>query len=81
MRSTPTIKEEREIENHHMTLGKEGEEAPHMKKEDIGIGQILEIGETTMVPADLGGEGTAGRVSTSRGLLLQAPLLPRDQYC
>ena len=80
MMSTPTTKEEKGKENHHMILEIE-EEAPHMKTEDIGRDLTQEIGGTTMALADLGGEGTAGRVSTSRGLLLQAPLLPRDQYC
>ena len=60
---------------------KEEREALHMKIEDIGRDLTQEIGGTTMALADLGGEGTAGRVSTSRGLLLQAPLLPRDQCC
>ena len=81
MRSTLTTKEEREIGNLLMTQEKEEEEAPLMMKEGIETDQILEIGETTMVLVDLGGEGTAGRVSTSRGLLLQAPLLPRDHCC
>ena len=81
MRSILTTKEETEIENHPMTLGKEGEEAIHMMREDTGIDQTPEIEEVTMVPADLGGEGTAGMVSTSRGLLLQVPLLSRDQCC
>ena len=80
-RSILATKEGTEIENHHMTPGKEEEEAILMMREDTGIDQTLEIGEATMVPADLGGEGTAGRVSISRGLLLQAPLLPRDQCC
>ena len=81
MRSIPTAKEESEIGNHPMTLGKEGEEALHMMRGDTGRDQTPGIEEVTMVPADLGGEGTAGRVCISRGLLLQAPLLPRDQCC
>ena len=78
-KSTPTTKVEKGKENHHMTPEIEEEEALHMKIEDIGRDLTQEIGGTTMALADLGGEGTAGRVSTSRGLLLQAPLLPRDQ--
>ena len=80
-RSIPATEEEIETGNHHMTPEKEEEEEIPIMREDIGIDQTQEIEEATMVPADLGGEGTAGRVSISRGLLLQAPLLPRDQCC
>ena len=58
----------------------EGKEAPHMMKEDIGEKEVTqetqEKEETIMERAGLGGEGTAGGVSVSRGLLLQAHLLP-----
>ena len=58
----------------------EGKEAPHMMKEDIGEKEVTQETqkkeETIMVVVGLGGEGTAGGVSVSRGLLLQAPLLP-----
>ena len=83
MTTMSTLATEERIEkgDHHKTPEKEEEEAILMMKEDIGIDQTPGIGEITMVPADLGGEGTAGRVSSSRGLLLQAPLLPRDLSC
>ena len=80
MMSTLATEERIEKGDHHMTPEKE-EEAILMMREDIGIDQTQEIEEATMVPADLAGEGIAGRVSLSRGLLLQAPLLPRDQCC
>ena len=58
----------------------EGGEAPPMMKGDTEEKEVtpeaLGTEETTMGVAGLGGEGTAGRVSVSRGLLLQAPLLP-----
>ena len=58
----------------------EGKEAPPMMKEDIeekGVTQeTQEKKETIMEAAGLGGEETARRVSVSRGILLQAPLLP-----
>ena len=81
MMSTLATEERIEKGDHHMTPEKEEEEAILMKREDIGIDQIQEIEEATMAPVDLGGEGIAGRVSSSRGLLLQAPLFPRDLSC
>ena len=55
----------------------EGGEAPPMMKGGIEeIGVTPEKEGTIMEAAGLGGEGTAGRVSVSRGILLQAPLLP-----
>ena len=75
-KNTLTTKAERGKENLHMIPETEEEEAPHMKIEDTEKEVTKGTEETTMVPADLGGEGTAGRVSISRGLLLQAPLLP-----
>ena len=81
MKSTQTIEERTEKEDTHMTPEKEEEEVTLMMTEDIGTDQTRGIGEATMAPADLGGEGIAGRVSSSRGLLLQTPLLPRDQCC
>ena len=58
----------------------EGGEAPPMMKggtEEKGVTPETQgIEEITMGVAGLGGEGTAGRVSVSRGILLQAPLLP-----
>ena len=81
MKSTQTTEERIEKEDTHMTPEKEEEEVTLMMTEDIGTDQTRGIGEAIMAPADLGGEGIAGRVSSSRGLLLQAPLLPRDQCC
>ena len=55
-------------------------EAPPMMKGDIEEKEVtpeaLRTEETTIGVAGLEVEGTAGRVSVSRGLLLQAPLLP-----
>ena len=81
MRTIQCIEEKTEIEDNHMIPEKEEEGATRMMIEDIGKGQIQEIGEAIMAPVDQGGEGSAGRVSSSRGLLLQAPLLPRDLSC
>ena len=81
MKSTQATEERIEKEDTHMTPEEEEKEVTLMMKEDIGTDQIQEIGEATMAPVDLGGEGTAWRVSSSRGLLLQAPLLPRHQCC
>ena len=80
MRTTQFIEEKTEIEDNHMIPEKK-EGVTRMMIEDTGTGQIQEIGEAIMAPVDQGGEGSAGRVSSSRGLLLQAPLLPRDQCC
>ena len=81
MKTTQSIEEKTEKEDNHMIPEKEEEGVTLMMKEDTGTGQIQEIGEAIMAPVDQGGEGSAGRVSSSRGLLLQAPLLPRDQCC
>ena len=75
-KNTLTTKAERGKEDPHMNQETEGEEAPPMMIEDTGKEVTPGTEEATMVPADLGGEGTAGRVSISRGLLLHAPLLP-----
>ena len=81
MKTTQSIEEKTEKEDNHMIPEKEEEGVTLMMKEDTGTGQIQEIGEAIMAPVDQGGEGSAGRVSSSRGLLLQAPLLPRDLSC
>ena len=81
LRTIQFIEEKTEIEDNHMIPEKEEEGATRMMIEDIGKGQIQEIGEAIMAPVDQRGEGTAGRVSSSRGPLLQAPLLPRDLSC
>ena len=73
--SLPT-KAERGREDPLMNQETEGGEAPPMMIGDTEKGVTPEIEEITMEAAGLGGEGTAGRVSVSRGFLLQAPLLP-----
>ena len=57
----------------------EGEALPMMEgdiEEKEVTPEVLRTEKNTMGVAGLGGEGTAGRVSVSRSLLLQAPLLP-----
>ena len=73
--SLPT-KADRGREDPLMNQETEGGEALPMMTGDTEKGVTPEIEETTMVAAGLGGEGTAGRVSISRGFLLQALLLP-----
>ena len=58
----------------------EGKEAPHIMKEDIGEKEVTQETqkkeETIMVVVGLGGEGTAGGVSVSRGLLCRRLFSP-----